>query len=318
MQKTDIVPFDSFWLNCDFNANFSIITSIESSYYDLALLNCYSYVQCHIETPNGTGVSYLMLQNSDTQFTLMEDCVKRIPIKVRGSVDMVDNLSHLLKNHTLLIGVDLYHWIPRSLCWQKHHWEHYSIVQSYDEARKVFTVLDENLQGYGVHEIPAERFVEAVESSPLEEDGYIICFRGELEKYTLYQEEVKVNAERLKNDLSSFVGEEVFFWKLSEKDIREGHMLDLFSMYVHQISNRQIGNVKLMNRLHELNAISSEEHISMVELFMKLKNGWEMVKSHFIFSERSRTRGLDIARINELKKQLIQDEINAWDNFQKH
>ncbi len=41
--KLKIIPFNKFWLNCNFNSNFSILTSINKSYEDLALLNCYSY-----------------------------------------------------------------------------------------------------------------------------------------------------------------------------------------------------------------------------------------------------------------------------------
>lgn len=39
MKKLEIKPFEEFWLNCGFNNNFSILTSYNEKYRELAYLN---------------------------------------------------------------------------------------------------------------------------------------------------------------------------------------------------------------------------------------------------------------------------------------
>lgn len=317
MNIKNIRPFSDFWINCDFNYCFSILTSIEETYREYACMNSYSYEINEITTPRGTIVKYIGLESTDTeQLRFASSKIKKIAITFKDKANLIDDIIYLLKNHILLVGVDLFEWIPKSICWKKYHWEHYSLIVDYYDERKTFAVLDENLSGYGMHEVPIERFTSAVLNSSLKEDGYILRCDGGLERFEFDSKVVFENALSLKDGLEGMANENKL-WGLSSQDIAEGHMFDLFSMYAYQISNRHVANMKMMNMLLQHSCISKASCELLTQRFFKIKRGWEIVKNRFIRGIESNPHCLDIEYLNELKTQFISEEISTWDALTK-
>lgn len=311
----DIRPFNEFWIDCKFNTCFSIITSINKSYIDAAYMNCYSYIAETAKTPF-TEVKCLRLENSDErQSELIKNNIKLTPVAFRKQENMIERVIELLENNYLLVGVDLYYLVHGSVCWNRYHWEHYSFVKKYDKDRNAFIVLDDDLNGFGEHEVPGQRFKTAVLNSTLPEDGFIVKHSNYMEDYIINNDEVFFNADRLVKELKELAGLPVAYWALSDHDIKEGYMFDLFALYAFQIANRQTANIKLMGRLKDLKFIDEEKYNAMTCMFEEIKNGWTLIKNRFIKGNISVPRKLDIASLNTIKDSMIAKEINAWGKF---
>ena len=94
-------------------------------------------------------------------------------------------------------------------------------------------------------------------------------------------------------------------------------MLDLFSMYAYQISNRHLANQTLVTNLFHLNCISSAEYAVLNEKFINLKRGWESIKNAFNWANELSPHKLDIDQLNEKKNQLLETELWLWDSMIK-
>ena len=306
----DLKPFNEFWINCMFNAKFSIITSIDKSLIDAAYINCYTYIQKTEVTPCGTPVKYLKLKNSDDkQLDFLTSVISTTPVEYRNQPNMLERIIDLLKSNFLFIGVDLYYWLPNTICWERYHWEHYSLIKKYDAQKNVFITLDENSDGFEECEVPAPRFEIAVTNSPMKVDGYIITYNDNIDKYSINYDEILDHARRLIKELGELYCD---IWTLSNNDIKEGHMFDLFSIYAYQIANRQKANIKLTDRLKCLNLISLEKHTSIVRRFEELSTGWALIKGEFMKGNMSYPKKLDCEKLNNLKNSLILKEIETW------
>jgi len=194
------------------------------------------------------------------------------------------------------------------LCWQKYHWEHYSLVKGYDSSNDLFIIFDDNNKKYGEYCIPRIRFVKAVSDCSLEIDAYLVKY-GKTDNYNLDFNEVLKNANRLVHELKGLFGN---YWQVSDKDIEGGYMFELFSSCALSISNRHLANLKLIKRLYANEFISKSKYIKLVDKFKGLIKGWDIIKNRFIIGNISVPRKLDYLRINECKNLLINDEIKAW------
>lgn len=305
----DLLVFNDFWVNCWFNSNFSILTSVNRSYVDAAYMNSYTYITEDYQTPTGTDLRILKLGFTDEVEKVVLSAVNLTPIMLEDTERISNQIITMLKTNYLYVGVDLYEWIPNSICWQKYHWEHYTLVKGYDESSDSFIVFDENYNGYGAHLIPRLRFEKAITASPFEIDAFLIDFKGDVCDYTICTDDVRKNADRISNELDNSRAEH---WQLSKKDISEGHMLDLFSLYSFGISNRQIANGLLVYKLKSYGALSTDEYRLLASIFKELSDGWEKIKNSFMKANLSSPRRLDCIKINDYKNTLIENEIKAW------
>lgn len=310
-----VKPFRDYWLNCSFNMIFSILTSIEPSYKVAALLNQYSYGVKQTETPNETMFDCLILkpmvklgsENFSSFFSPPQ------PINFKYDKNYVEYLKNLvMERHYVTLGVDLFYWIPNSICWNKFHWEHYSLINGFDTEKKLFYVLDENIKGYNEFEIPEQRFLTAVQNSPLEPHGYILKLRNDICSFKFSKEEVIYNAKRLMAELNQI--KQRTFWYLNDKDFDDGHMCELISMYVFQIVNRHIANellFKIMsNEIHNSKIISS-----LFQYCKDLQDGWIFVRNKIVRTYFVNDRKKSLTEINNKCKMLFDTENKMWDTF---
>ena len=306
--KLNIKPFDEFWINCTFNGLFSIMCTLDNSYADLAYMNCYSYF---IE---GEVLKGLKVKNdSEIYDSVMRSHVAHIPYKLKHLSDdeLLTSIVRLLDKYHLMIGVDLYYWIPNSFCWKKYHWVHYSIVNEFDDETNSFIVLDESLAGYGVYRIPPERMLLAMRKCNLEKDGYILMLNEAVSKYELNISSIFNNAYRLQEEVKSFMGTDEI-WNYSEYDVHEGNKFDLFSMYAFQISNRQKANTILTKRLYESGIIRHDDHNVICDSFADITRGWDQIKALFLKGNLTSPKTLNMYKIREIKDSLLKKESEVW------
>lgn len=86
-------------------------------------LNDYSYLVDDIKTPNETKYNFLvvnpMVKYGEKYSNMLFDEIKPL------NFEYEENCSNILKelieeNKIVLVGVDLFYWIPNSVCWNKH------------------------------------------------------------------------------------------------------------------------------------------------------------------------------------------------------
>lgn len=316
--RLNFKPFNLFWMDCQFNTLFSILTSIDKSYKAAALLNDYSYAVKQEPTPNDICYNEVFIVNTIKNGDAFKE--KFFPQQTTLNFKHDENYIELIKdsirnNEIVMVGVDLFYWIPNSVCWNKHHWEHYAYINGYNHEKEIFYVFDENFYGFGEFEVPQDRMMKAIESSPLEPHAIVYKLCKCTDKYELAVSEVRDNAKRLIEEITEIMP--IDFWLLSEKDFTEGHMCDFISTHLFQIINRHIANQLLINELED--KIGNQHFKNELEKYcIELQDGWNQVKTKLVKIYYSTNRKLLVHNLNQKCKDLFLKEIKMWDAFLRY
>lgn len=316
--KLPFKPYQDFWINCAYNTLFSMLTSIESSYRYATLLNDYSYLVNEEETPNDTIYNALAVKPIAKYYDLYHDLLytEKKPFNFNHKDNYFDILKEFLEeSKIILLGVDLFYWIPNSVCWNKHHWDHYSFINGFNDEKRVLYVFDDNFNGFDEFEIPEDRLIKAIEHYPNKPSAYICKITKNIGKYELSIHEVKNNARRLIFEISKKLT--VTFWDLQEKDFREGHMCDLISTQIFQIINRHIANQMLIKAFED--RISNPAYGNLLlKSCRELQDGWAIVKNKLVKIYLSTHNKSFIRDLNEKCRHLFLKEMDMWDMFLKY
>lgn len=316
--KLDYTPFKTFWINCAYNTLFSLLTSFESSYKYAALLNDYSYLINEMQTPNETKYISLAVKPIAKYYDLYHNMLysEQKPFNFNHGDNYFDILKELIQeNKIILIGVDLFYWVPNSVCWNKHHWDHYSFINGFNDEKRVLYVFDDNFNGFDEFEVPEERLIKAIKHYPKKPSGYICKISKNIERFELSIHEVKDNARRLIYEISKKLT--VTFWDLHEKDFIEGHMCDLICTQIFQIVNRHIANQMLIQEFDD--RISNPAYGNLLLKYCKeLQDGWTIVKNKLVKIYLSEYKKSLISDLNEKCRYLLLKEIDMWNMFLKY
>jgi hypothetical protein len=80
----------------------------------------------------------------------------------------------IISNKPIQLYIDLYNWIPENIAWQKHHWNHFSLIIGFDDDKKVFYAIDDDAKGcIDIREIPEERLINSFKGT-----GYFVDYGG--------------------------------------------------------------------------------------------------------------------------------------------
>jgi hypothetical protein len=309
-------PFKEYWINCYLNTLYSVLISREPSYRFAPFLNNYTYQIYEKETPAQTKVNTLRLISAKDmpQKIGRKFKYRQKPISFRNNFHFVEYLQGLVREGKLVsVGVDLFYWIPNSVCWNKHHWDHYSLLNGFDDERKVFYVFDENILGYDEYEIPEERLRQAIQNSPVEPHGYLTQISN-IRPFKFSLRDVVTYADELARELS--IMNVSSLWLLSEEDFAARHMCDLFAMNIYQVVYRHKANQLLFEILQTENMVPNPE---IMEEFIKysreLQNGWNYVKGKFIQTYVVNDKVQSIRELNQKCNYLFSKECEMWSRF---
>ena len=239
-----------------------------------------------------------------------------IPVhEIRGN----DNIETVIKNMVMnndvfMLGVDLFHYIPGSICWEKFHWYHYSLIKGFDDTQKVFYVLDDNLSGYNEFEVPTNELINAANANQMDFDAYRVVVNTEKIKQfntMLDIETVKKNAASICENIEEL--EDRTLWVMSEANIKECLNKDLDSMYLYQIRNRQLANQLLFKYLEEADIASMHSKYDyVINAFGELETGWKILQKEFIKIYHSKQRATQVEKANKRCRELLKKECEIW------
>lgn len=272
---------------------------------DLAMLNCYTYTSSNYRW----CPKHIALNNfSIGQDEIINNIVSRIPILFKCTANWIDEIIGLLNEYNLLIGVDLYHWLPNSHAWKKRHDYHYSLVVNYDKDKEAFEVLDDDLNGYAKYKIQKNQFILAVENGNLKHEGFIIdCSIPN--DYILNFCEVVNNANNIIEYLCTLLIDNDY-WEVVNNDNGDCYY-EFYAFELFKIVNRQIANKLLVNRLNEMNIIDGNICNILCVMFDDVKKYWDNLKNKFIKLSITNEK-LDLYNANKMKNDIINMEIKTW------
>ncbi len=318
--RTGIQPFNEYWINCLLNMVFSVITSAEPSYMAATYLNDYDYEVGVWETePSETNTEGNRTIHNHLILNQMQDFLEKYihgkfsyqPISFRDDEHCLDIIKgHVRQKEFVLVGVDVFYWVPGSFGYGQNHWNHHSFINGYDDEKKVFYIFDEDINGYVEQEIPEERFLLALNKAIIEPHGFIIKPPEHIPPFTFSINDVVKNAEKLINQISTMqIGP---FWILTDNDFNTGIQQGVIIVLIYQVMHRHYANELLfrvvLNKYCDTDTISS-----LVRISKELQNGWSTVKSQMLKvykSETDRRKILD--DVNELVKHLFLKEVEMW------
>ncbi|MCL6588811.1 MAG: hypothetical protein K6U80_02555 [Firmicutes bacterium] len=309
-------PFTDFWVNCMVNGQFSILCSIEPSFKYAAYLNDYHYQVSSTTMGQDLPVPYLeSWQLGDVNARYIDRLFSYDPFSIRNESDLLEIIKDLLSQKKIVsIGVNLFEWIPHSLCWQKHHWSHFTLIDGCDDDLEVFYVLDDDFRGYGYHAIPAKRFYNAVKAARTDPEGLIVTVPQRLDPFEITLDEVLFFSRRLRTELESLTRESS--WQISDNCVKNWVVFDLFLMYIFQIANRQKANILLFQALLEKKLLQDPDLIAeLIQRAAALKNGWKILGKNMLHSYHLRQKQINPARLYESYQHLIREEIEMWDRL---
>lgn len=313
----NVKPYSEIWFNCKENMLLSLLTTEDERYRDYVINNGYMYVweRYDLKSDNKT----LLLHNDRICKLENRIDVKTENIKFDSKEQMFDLIEQELKKKMrLLVGVNLFYWIPDSICWEKHHWYHYSLITGYDRDKQLVYVLDDNKTGYSQFEIPQDRFWMAVYHSeyPMEEKLQRMTYeiKDSFKQFTV--RDMLANCENIIECVEYFTDRNL--WVMDDIDYQEQYHLDLNILFINQIINQHKANGLLIERLRKENLLENEVYEESKEQHGKVLEGWNRLMVAFgriYFSVINRKQNLD--RANALLRNILNDEKKMWEVIQQ-
>lgn len=298
-------PFNEFWMNGMLNQAFTIAASAHPSYRYAAYLNIYRYFPCEAATDRSfryPTIDTLYYLDDWAKFPLTRIIKLIEPRHFHSKETFIDEIKEVLRSgRNLSVNVDLYHWLPGSLAWQKFHWHHYSLFNGFDDGRSVFFVIDDTMDGYNEHEIPEDRLQKAFLDSEYcinrEFDGpayYVYNLHSNIEPFELRLTEVAQHAERLMKELAEFSIEGM--WNVDESPEKFQSHMTYAIIGINIIANRHTANEGLIRTLREQRLLDERLcDFLMVQLHV-IQEGWNGIKQAFVNHTFDRERELELAQ----------------------
>ncbi|MFC9774154.1 hypothetical protein [Paenibacillus chitinolyticus] len=315
---TDIKPFNEFWMNCKYNALFSI-----ASYYDpnnkyASYVNHYSFEH----TNNYKDPSFKLPIIKHAEFSEMlpnftysiENC------HFENEENFLEELKQMIRQGQLVfLSVNLYSWIPGSFCYQRYHWSHFSLIKGYDEVNNCYLVLDDDMNGYNEFVVSEDTVVKCFRSSDYFTDRenwpYPIVklqLHQPLLPYEVTLQTVQDHARRLVLDIEQFTIDDL--WKFDEESELLSNHLDYSVIGVEYFYNRHIANVKLFKHLHKHKKINDELFETMLHHAKNLENGWQTIRNNLmkVKAKLKKSRNVPRDSIIAEAKLLFENEKLMW------
>ena len=319
----NIVPFNEFYMNCILNNYIEMLTYKHQSYKTAAYLNSYTY---YIRDFYQETIRYPRVQFS-YQEIYTKNIIKQEFYTFRDYNNFVNEVKELIMSENLLsLFVDLFSWLPNSLPWQKHHWNHFAIIIGFDDIAKTFYTIEDDNSGRSIKEIPESRLVESFFGS-----GYFVDYGGNttrpqisspclvyrftenIKPYQLNIEDIKRNAKNIINDISN-INKCNDFWKYTPSDqlevIVDGGIADLNINY-----NRQIANSLLLKEIYTQNYISESKYNELSSIVNGIIRNWEIAKNKLMRAKRTNTLFSVDTILSSVSRKCLENECEFWEKL---
>lgn len=311
IKKHNIKPLDSFYLDCEFNNIASILLSIEPLLISELKINCYRYYSEIREAKSGVKFNRLVVH---FMYSLMNNRLKKMnSVYYNGKDDLVAKLRKVIDNSMYALArVDLYDYIPRSICYHKYHWYHFSLIIGYDDEKDIFFVFDDDYHGYREFEVSSEKLYQAIKRSHYSNAVFYVDFCQTMFPKKIECFELKKNARRIIRDIKKIKQEKYYI--MSEEDYKIGFDRELTIIMFEKIRNRQIINVQLFEELILNKMLREDEGTQLIKYGNNIIDEWNTLKNMFYMVYEKK---YEMADINNSIISVLERERKMWKLFLK-
>lgn len=320
-----IKPYKYFYMNCFLNNYFSLLAFLDKSYEVAAFENSYRYSVCSysfnplkfIRADFDNSYSDLFGKNfTPTEYYVFKD--------MNNFTEEIKEI--IIMGNPIYLYVDLYNWIPANIAWQKHHWNHFSLIIGFDDDKKVFYAIDDDAKGsIDIREIPEERLINSFLGTGyfVEYGGYhtrpnidspcmIINYSERIEPYKIEIEHIASNAKNIIKDIIE-INQNGFWEFVSNSDLDE--VSDAGIAELNIIYNRQIGNKLLLRELYKENIIKSEHYKFLYSSITNIITNWNKAKNILIKSKYLETLSQISTPLISICGKNFEEELIFWRSF---
>lgn len=312
-------------MTCYLNNYSSLLTFVNKSYEVAAFVNSYRY--------SVYSFSYNPLKFINVDFNnSYEDLIDKKYLTeenyfFKDMNNIVEEIKELIiLGKPIFLYIDLYNWIPENIAWQKHHWNHFSLIIGFDDDKKVFYTIDDDAKGsVDIREIPEERLINSFRGTEYFVDygGYhiksdidypckIINFSECIEPYKIKLDQITTNAKIILEDIMKI--NQNGFWEFI-CDPNLDVVSDFGITELNIIYNRHIGNKLLITELYKENIIKSDYYEFLYSSITNIINNWNKAKNILIKSKYKNTLSQISIPLIEICDKNFQEESYFWNSL---
>ncbi len=298
-----IKPYTEYWLNCFLSLGLSLLTSVEPSYFDYALINKFTY----INFGNSIWWRLLEVKFQDEFMNRTAAPLSCRPIEGLNRENLKDTIKKYIdENRIILISTDIYHAITDSIHYHRTHGVHSWVINGYDDETGSFYCLADNIGGYGENEITAENFELSIVPETFS-DAVEVLISENIEPYVLTLDDVRENAKTHIKGLTKL--SYCNFWMCHSVEYTEDRCFD-----ISKFIGRQHANSLLFRRLYELSYIDEQLMEEMCQVCMELEKNWTSIRGRFMKYYLG-GKVPDYEKMSKLVWPVLKKECAMWRRF---
>ncbi len=301
----DFKPYTTYWMNCVLSLEVSLVSSLEPTYSDAALMNHYRY----INFGNSIWWKLLEIQYDPAFYHTMEQYITLKPIEPFEPDSIKQTLRQYIdQNRLVLLVTDCYYSMRDSLHYHRTHKAHEWLMSSYDDRTGSFFCFSDYTGGFGENEMLAEDF----ELSLLPETytgAFEIIMSSEIPSFSLRLEDVRRNAQEINKSIAAL--SYCNFWKCNQPEYTEDRFYD-----ISKFIGRQTANRLLFELMGSRSMIPAELSAHLAEACQRLEKGWTSLRGKMVKSFL-RSKVPDYGKISVAAWELLNQEHTMWSDFLK-
>ncbi len=308
----NIEPYNEVWLDCYNNLKLSLLRYGSKDNVIRGLTNNYKY-KIFPFVFEGSEEFYCISEDQSIIFYEEFSTVERLNPETEEEFYSIVKKQLSSDKGFVLMRTDLFDWLEGNICWQRYHWDHYSLLVDYDEVNKQFTVFDERGGNYVKFFVPEEKLYKCIFHSEKHELLRLLTLSGDRVKMQSL-DELKQNAMKINESIDECL--KLKFWDMEEFIYEGEHYKDLNGIYLQKIEGRQQANARLMNLLKNHSELPGVDLDEYQKAFEELAVEWGKIRmALFVIYMRKKNRREKINELNVKLQECLQREKKLWSDF---
>lgn len=307
MKKEELKPCNLRWIDCTQNM---LMTLWDYCGGNLEIIYNNAYVYCFRTDTKVTKYEFNHFREEEGVLRYDEF----LATESEDVTELTDDILAKMKNYLraedtfIFVDIDLFDWMPGSICYQKYHWDHNSLLVKYSEEKQAFLAMDECDGKYETIWVTEEKLKKSLKK---DNEGNVLWIKIEKQnpRHELSCSNIIHNAEVIIKSIGD--RDDVLFYHLTEEGYEGLYYFDLCFMYLFRLVARQEANAKLFEYLNRQWKREAVQQIS--EQFLMLSKKWERTKNLFVkMYKTKRKRNEHLNMLNEMVHNNFRDEKNLW------
>lgn len=306
--KLDIKEFDKIWLDCGTSILFSILMSNNNPREEIIYNNNYTYFLNPEYTESGKAFKSikLLLDNKLLSSVLLKNGKQ---IAFNNKEEITDTIIDFLEQKKIIVSyVDMYYWLPYYVdVYHHNHMVHMGMIYGYDNAEKIFYVVD----GGKKYTVKYEDFSLAISSAGNKAIAFDYSPETSLAKLMLSHKSICDNAKKIMDSITDLISVSDEIWNVDnfeEKDIN--YFSIIVPTHIHSLGMKQKSNKLLFEYAFDFN----NSKVNLKQQFEKIELEYQSLKEQLLKACLSGNT-FKISEITSRTINLLKNEYKLWDYF---